>query len=289
MANLTIFLFSTIPRGTGGRDKTTLNSSSTFLHILPTSLILLPFFCVFLFFLSSNRSKTVYINGKSHNVPIPQEQGDEKNNFEQQQYHPAHFMNISKLANNTMSEVIQPLTLLNSVELSQRNFYSWYVAVTIEWRKDFPDCRQRKKKQKRSFKSWELKRGSKRQDDVGKHTRSCAFFLNYKYLQSICVLLLSFNMRTSPKDIRNISTNHHVSACRSARKHGFMRWVVSEAPTSALAVAITVTVSHRQTLLSKATDIWLHTPMVQHWGQFRGSVSRPWILRDSKHILPICS
>ncbi|KAF0029265.1 hypothetical protein F2P81_018370 [Scophthalmus maximus] len=84
-------------------------------------------------FFSSNRSKTVYINGKFHNIPIqyhPSEEQEEgiKTFLEQQQQQQQHFSCTSyeylSTLDNAMDEIMRPRTLSNHPllsELSPRN------------------------------------------------------------------------------------------------------------------------------------------------------------------------
>ena len=65
-----------------------------------------------IFFFSSNRSKTVYINGKSHNIPNQYHPSGEPEEKIRQFRTAAIYATSLKLANNAMNEVIQPLPTL---------------------------------------------------------------------------------------------------------------------------------------------------------------------------------
>lgn len=56
------------------------------------------------------------------------------NYFKQQQHFPAHFMNISTLANNAIKEIIQPLQTVEKpfIWALLKELYSSYLAVTFQ-------------------------------------------------------------------------------------------------------------------------------------------------------------
>lgn len=100
------------------------------------------FFLVRLFFFSSsNRSKTLYINGKSHNIPIRcHPSGEREGQTEQQQHFPAHFMN--KFNSTQWMKSYSHLKLLKP--RSPRELDSSYAAILRHGQptERLPGCRQ---------------------------------------------------------------------------------------------------------------------------------------------------